>query len=93
MADLTRLKKGAASKGTPPTLEETNLNLSTPPREQPAKKTPIKKIKMEFSVPEGMVDEFAIEAGKRFGFKKGSKSDLFVAMWEEYLGSSGHSAG
>ena len=22
--------------------------------------------------------------GRRFGFKKGSKSDLFVAIWEEY---------
>ena len=25
-----------------------------------------------------------MEAGRRFGFKKGSKSDLFIAMWEEY---------
>jgi len=27
-----------------------------------------------------MLDEFAQEAGKRFGFKKSSKSDLFIAI-------------
>ena len=78
MADLTRLK-ARARKGTPPTPEVTNSNLKTPPREGQVKKT-----KIEFSVPEHMANEFSQEAGQCFGFKKGSKSDLFIAMWQEY---------
>ena len=89
MADLTKLKP--ADKGAPPTVEtksgkeksapptETNDNLNKPPREDPVKKT-----KIEFSVPEAMANAFSQEAGQRFGFKKGSKSDLFIAMWQEY---------
>lgn len=76
MADLTKLKAG---KGRPPAPEITNANLKKPPREGHVKKT-----KIEFSVPEHMVQEFSQEAGQRFGFKKGSKSDLFIAMWQEY---------
>lgn len=79
MADLAKLKSRRAGKGTPPALDVTNANLRTPPREQPAKKA-----KIEFSVPEYILDEFAREAGARFGFKKGSKSDLFITMWREY---------
>ncbi len=78
MADISKLKD-KAGKGTPPALQVTNTNLRTPPRDKTAKKA-----KIEFSVPENILDEFALEAGKRFGFKKGSKSDLFVAMWDEY---------
>ena len=78
MADLAKLKT-KAGKGTPPAAEVTNTNLEISPREKP-----VKKGKIEFSVPEYMLDEFAQEAGKRFGFRKGSKSDLFIAMWDEY---------
>lgn len=88
MADLTKLKTHA-DKGAPPTVEakrekgsppsETNDNLNKPPREAPVKKT-----KIEFSVPEHLAHAFSQEAGDRFGFKKGSKSDLFIAMWQEY---------
>ena len=78
MADLAKLKM-KAGKGTPPAAEVTNTNLKTSPRENPAKKG-----KIEFSVPEYVLDEFAQEAGRRFGFRKGSKSDLFIAMWDEY---------
>ena len=91
MADLTKLKshadKGAPpkietkdAKGKPPPPSETNDNLTKPPREAPVKKT-----KIEFSVPEHMANDFSQEAGQRFGFKKGSKSDLFIAMWQEYV--------
>ena len=78
MADIAKLKP-AAGKGTPPAPEVTNTNLKTSPREKPEKKG-----KIEFSVPENILDEFAQEAGNRFGFRKGSKSDLFIAMWDEY---------
>jgi len=80
MTDLSKLKP-KAGKGTPPALEVTNTNLKTPPREAPVK---FKKIKIEFSVPEEIAQEFSQEAGMRFGFKKGSKSDLFLAMFQEY---------
>ncbi len=79
MTDLTQLKVKTAGRGIPPAPDVTNTNLRTPPREKPAKKG-----KIEFSVPESLLDEFAQEAGRRFGFKKGSKSNLFLAMWEEY---------
>ena len=79
MTDLAQLKVKTVGRGIPPAPDVTNTNLRTPPREKPAKKG-----KIEFSVPESLLDEFAQEAGRRFGFKKGSKSNLFLAMWEEY---------
>ncbi len=79
MADVAKLRPRRAAKGMPPPPEVTNPNLSTPPRDKPAKKA-----KIEFSVPAHVLDDFAREAGERFGFKKGSKSDLFIAMWNEY---------
>jgi len=59
--------------------EQTNDNLSKPPHVKP-----VAKEKIEFSVPKRMLDEFAQEAGKRFSFKKGSKSNLFIAMWDKH---------
>ena len=79
MADLAKLKAKTAGRGIPPAPDVTNKNLRTPPRGKRAKKG-----KIEFSVPEPLLDEFAQEAGRRFGFKKGSKSNLFLAMWQEY---------
>lgn len=81
MANIAKLKSKSKNqnKGTPPKPEVTNGNLKTSPRESSAKKG-----KIEFSVPADLLDEFAQAAGQRFGFKKGSKSDLFLAMWEEY---------
>lgn len=78
MANIAKLKP-KAGKGTPPALEKTNNNLETPPREKSENKTVL-----QFSIPETIQREFSTEAGQRFGFKKGSKSDLFIAMWEEY---------
>lgn len=79
MASVAKLKPGGGAKGTPPAPEVTNSNLKTSPREKPERKA-----KIEFSVPEHILDDFAKEAGERFGFRKGSKSDLFIAMWNEY---------
>lgn len=78
MANISKLKP-KAGKGTPPPPEKTNNNLQTPPREKTEQKTV-----MQFSIPETIQKEFSTEAGQRFGFKKGSKSDLFIAMWEAY---------
>lgn len=78
MANIAKLKP-KTGKGTPPAPENTNNNLQTQPREKSEKKTV-----MQFSIPEIIQSEFSTEAGQRFGFKKGSKSDLFIAMWEAY---------
>jgi len=79
MASVTKLKTKprGKGKGEPPSIRVTNENLKTGTK-------PIKKGKIEFSVPEDMLDEFSLAAGSRFGFKKGCKSELFIAMWEEY---------
>ena len=37
-----------------------------------------------FSVPIEVVEAFNHHAAERFGFRKGSKSELFLAIWEEY---------
>ena len=79
MADLGKLKR-RADKGAPPAPEQTNDNL------RKARSGNQRKGSIQFSVPVELRDEFALEAGRRFGFKKGSKSDLFVAMWEDYKG-------
>ena len=81
MVSVEKLKSRHAGKGTPPAPDVTNSNLRTPPRDKP-----VRKAKIEFSVPEHILDDFAREAGARFGFRKGSKSDLFIAMWNEYQG-------
>ncbi len=78
MANFEKLKP-KIGKGSPPAPETTNDNLKTSPREKVDKKTV-----MQFSISESIQMEFSTEAGKRFGFKKGSKSDLFIAMWEAY---------
>ena len=79
MVNVAKLKPRSARKGTPPPPDITNSNLKTSPREKPERKA-----KIEFSVPEHILDDFAKKAGERFGFRKGSKSDLFIAIWNEY---------
>lgn len=91
MADFTKLKPKAGDKGEPPPVDATNNNLQTPPRSkmQPkgkaARSVPMGKI--QFSVPQSEIEAFSKEAGKQFGFKKGSKSDLFSAMLEHWMAS------
>lgn len=91
MADFSKLKPKAGSKGEPPPVDVTNNNLQTPPRTkqntQPTTKAaqPAPMGKIQFSVPQSEIDAFAQEAGKQFGFKKGSKSDLFSAMLEHWM--------
>ena len=83
MADLGKLKR-RADKGIPPAPEQTNDNLGRPSRGGGQRRG-----KIQFSVPVEVLDEFAMQAGKRFGFRKGSKSKLFIAMWEDYVGRVG----
>ena len=80
MADLGKLKR-RADKGSPPAPARTNENLRKAPRSGRQRKAHI-----QFSVPVELRDEFAMEAGRKFGFKKGSKSEFFITMWEDYKG-------
>ena len=38
-------------------------------------------------VPPNVFDAFSEEAGRRFGYRKGGKSKLFLAMWHSYVGT------
>lgn len=84
MTDFSNMKR--RGKGvSPPSPDDTNSNLEIPRslrRDTRAK--PSKNAHVQFSIPLEVVNEFSIEAGKRFGFRKGSKSELFMAIWEDY---------
>ena len=74
MADTTKLKKGA-----PPQRHETVSILATDaPSDNSRKKA------LQFVVPENVFEEFSLAAGQQFGFAKGSKSKLFLAMWQNH---------
>ena len=74
MANTSALKKG-----TPP-LRENNRNLiQTNPRPLEEKNKPL-----QLMVPPEVFLAFSARAGDEFGFTKGSKSRLFLAMWKAY---------
>lgn len=77
MAKVSALKTGKAS-GPPPADAAPN-NLDRPARDKTETKG-----KIEFSVPEWLIEDFSAEAARRFGFKKGSKSQMFMQLWDEY---------
>jgi len=75
MANTSALKK----KGQPP-RRETNPNLiQANPRSRRSKNKPL-----QLMVPPEVFLEFSARAGQEFGFTKGSKSRLFLAMWKKY---------
>ena len=71
--------RSAGGKGPPPAPEETNKNLEQPPRTEKEK-----NVHLYFSVPQSVVDAFNAEALSRNGYYKGSKSDLFMTIWQDY---------
>lgn len=77
MAKVSALKTGKASG--PPPADAAPKNLDLPARDKKEAKG-----KIEFSVPEWLIEDFSAEAARRFGFKKGSKSLMFMQLWEEY---------
>lgn len=78
MANLAKLKK-PSGKGSPPALDQAPDNLSHAPRE---KTEPIMGLNLR--IPQSAFEEFSQEAGRAFGFKKGAKQQLFLAMWADY---------
>ena len=82
MADIAKLKTSKAS-GPPPESAAPG-NTDKPPRDKPSLKS-----KIEFSGDQAIIEEFSELAGRKFGFKKGSKSEMFLALLEHYNRTSG----
>ena len=76
---MTNIKKLMSGKGTPPALVEAPRNTARPAREKEEDTRPL-----QFRVPEFVFEAFSREAGEKYGFKKGAKTDLFLKMWEAY---------
>lgn len=74
MANTSLLKKGA-----PPKRETAPSVIEADPRPKEGKKKPL-----QVMVPPEVFDAFSAKAGEEFGFSKGAKSQLFMAMWEAY---------
>lgn len=74
MANTSILKKGA-----PPLREKTANVIQADPRKSECKNKPL-----QVMIPPEIFDAFSARAGETFGFSKGSKSLLFMAMWESY---------
>lgn len=69
----------ALRKGIPPRREATKSPIDADPRPPEGKNKPL-----QLMVPPAVFDAFSARAGREFGFAKGAKSRLFLAMWEEY---------
>lgn len=74
MANTSMLKKGA-----PPPREKAGNVIKADPRPSEGKNKPL-----QVQVPQEVFEAFGARAGEEFGFSKGAKSQLFLAMWESY---------
>lgn len=74
MANTSILKKGA-----PPQRAKTTNVIQADPRKFEGKNKPL-----QVMIPPEVFDAFSAKAGETFGYSKGSKSQLFMAMWENY---------
>jgi len=77
MANTSLLKKGA-----PPARKEAKNIIKDDPRPAEGKNKPL-----QVMVPPSVFEAFSARAGEEFGFSKGGKSQLFLAMWEAYQSS------
>ncbi len=68
-------------KGAPAARGTRKGPIAVDPR--PAEKT----VPIQIWVSPSVAEAFSERAGVDFGFKKGSKSKLFLAMWHRYHGS------
>jgi hypothetical protein len=74
MANTSILRKGA-----PPPRETAQNVLQADPRSSEAKNKPL-----QVMVPPEVFEAFSARAGEEFGFSKGAKSQLFLAIWQAY---------
>ena len=69
----------ALRKGSPPRRATTANPIAADRRPAEGKNKPL-----QLMVPPDVFDAFSARAGEEFGFTKGAKSRLFLAMWEAY---------
>ncbi len=69
----------ALKKGAPPPRTKAPNVIKADPRPSDSKNKPL-----QVMVPPQVFEAFSQRAGEEFGFAKGAKSQLFLAMWEEY---------
>ena len=74
MANTKALKKGA-----PPARTDGGNTIKADPRPADGKNKPL-----QVMIPPDVFDAYSAKAGEEFGFTKGAKSQLFMAMWEAY---------
>lgn len=72
-------KTSALKKGAPPARQSTTSVIAADPRPTEGKNKPL-----QIMVPPEIFDAFSKRAGEDFGFRKGSKKELFLTMWEKY---------
>lgn len=75
MANTSSLLK----KGAPPTREPAVSVIEADPRRDEGRKQPL-----QVKIPPEVHTAFSARAGEEFGFTSGSKTKLFLAMWEAY---------
>ncbi len=73
----------ALRKGPPPKRAATTNPITADDRRPAEGKTK----PLQLMVPPNVFDAFSEEAGRRFGYRKGGKSKLFLAMWHSYVGT------
>ena len=71
---------GLAKKGAPPVREASTSVIRSDPRVDEARKQPL-----QVKIPADVHTAFSARAGEEFGFTSGSKTKLFLAMWEAYI--------
>mgnify|MGYP004557762647 CR=1 FL=1 len=75
MANTTGLTK----KGAPPAREASVSVIEADPRVEEGRKQPL-----QVKIPVDVHTAFSVRAGEEFGFTSGSKTKLFLAMWDAY---------
>lgn len=75
MANTSSLLK----KGAPPSRETSPNVIAVDPRKDEGRKQPL-----QVKIPQDVHQAFSARAGEEFGFTSGSKTKLFLAMWEAY---------
>ncbi|MCY4304368.1 MAG: hypothetical protein OXC62_06260 [Aestuariivita sp.] len=78
MANTAQLRKGH-----PPKRQVTPDVMAIDPRRNETPKKPL-----QFMVPQDVFNAFSALAGAEFGFSKGAKLKLFLAMWKAYQSKS-----
>ena len=75
MANTSSLLK----KGAPPPRSASPNVIAVDPRKGEDRKQPL-----QVKIPQEVHQAFSSRAGEEFGFTSGSKTKLFLAMWEAY---------